>query len=165
MELILIRHAQAKDVDGNQVKTDFERPLTPKGVKQAKNLGKALKGFWHSDAIFLSSPLARAWETTTNLCEKIATPPPPFEFCAELGIPIDFDKLKVILQEKRANQVFMVGHMNDLAFFAAKILGCPGGALHFRKGAAASLIWEGDLRWGTGRLNWWINPEWLPEGA
>ena len=53
--------------------------------------------------------------------------------------------------------------MNDLAFFAAKILGCPGGALHFRKGAAASLIWEGDLRWGTGRLNWWINPEWLPE--
>ena len=53
----------------------------------------------------------------------------------------------------------------EVAFFAAKILGCPGGALHFRKGAAASLIWEGDLRWGTGRLNWWINPEWLPEGA
>lgn len=164
MELILIRHAQAKDVDGKQVKTDFERPLTPKGVKQAKNLGKALKVFLDNEAVFLSSPLDRARETTTHLCEKIATPAPPYDILPELGIPMDFDKIKAVLQEIKAPQVFMVGHMNDLAAFAAKIMGCPERALHFRKGAAASLIWEGNFRWGTGRLNWWINPEWMPDG-
>ncbi len=164
MELILIRHAQAKDVDGKNVKTDFERPLTTKGVKQAINLGKSLKRFIQPDAVFLSSPLVRACETTTNLCEKISSPPPNFDLWAELGIPMAFDQIRKSLQELKVTQTFMVGHMNDLALFAAKIIGCPAEALHFRKAAAASLFWELDLRWGKGRLNWWINPEWIQEG-
>lgn len=164
MELILVRHAQAEDVDGSQIKTDFERPLTTKGIKQAKNLAKAIQKYIDPETYFASSPLIRAWETMEVLCEKLGREKTDFEVWNPLAIPMDFEKLRESLFESTGKKMVLVGHMDDLAQFAAKIVGCPGGALHFRKGSAASIVWEGNLRWGTGRLNWWITPEWIPNG-
>ena len=164
MELILVRHAQAEDVDGSRIKTDFERPLTNKGVKQAKNLAKAIQKYIDSETQFASSPLVRAWQTMEVLCEKLGKKPSDFEVWNPLAIPMDFEKLRVSLLESEVKKAVLVGHMDDLANFAAMVLGCPAGALHFRKGAAASLVWEGNLRWGTGRLEWWVTPEWIPNG-
>lgn len=164
MELILVRHAQAEDVDGSRIKTDFERPLTAKGVKQAKILAKAIQKYIDAGTLFASSPLVRALQTMEVLCEKLGKKPAEFEVWNPLAIPMDFEKLRDSLLESDTKNAVLVGHMDDLANFAAMVLGCPGGALHFRKGASASLVWEGNLRWGTGRLEWWVTPEWIPNG-
>mgnify|MGYP006279350047 CR=1 FL=1 len=165
MELILIRHCQAEDVDGSRIKTDFDRPLTAKGVKQAKNLAKAIQKYIDSDTRFATSPLIRALQTMEVLCDKLGKRGTEFEVWNPLAIPMDFEKLRDSLSESCANKAVLVGHMDDLANFAGKVLGCPDGTLHFRKGAAASIIWEGGLRWGTGRLEWWITPEWILPGG
>lgn len=164
MELILVRHAQAEDVDGSRIKTDFERPLTPKGVKQAKNLAKSIQKYIDSETLFATSPLVRSLQTIEVLCEKLGRGSSDFEVWNPLAIPMDFQKLRECLLESNSNKTVLVGHMDDLANFAGKILGCQGSAFHFRKGAAASLVWEGNLRWGAGRLDWWVTPEWMANG-
>lgn len=162
MELILVRHAQAEDVDGSRIKSDFDRPLTPKGIKQAKDLATAIQDFIDSETLFASSPLVRACQTMEVLREKLGKKPKNHEIWPSLGIPMDFDFLRESLLESGAKKAVLVGHMDDLANFAAKVLGCHDGALHFRKGAASSLVWEGRFRWGTGHLDWWVTPEWIP---
>lgn len=43
MEILIVRHAEALDMDGTDILTDAERPLSQRGLKQAKRLRKSLK--------------------------------------------------------------------------------------------------------------------------
>ena len=42
MKILVIRHADALDTNGNSIRTDFDRPLSEKGIKQAIRLKKGL---------------------------------------------------------------------------------------------------------------------------
>ncbi|WP_104721774.1 phosphohistidine phosphatase SixA [Helicobacter mesocricetorum] len=53
MRLILVRHTKAEDREKWSAKEDLRRPLTKKGIKQAKNIGKYLKKY-QIDAIIAS---------------------------------------------------------------------------------------------------------------
>lgn len=64
MKLLIIRHADALDVDGNSIRTDFERPLSEKGIKQANRLNKCLETAHLMPEIVLSSPLIRTAQTS-----------------------------------------------------------------------------------------------------
>ena len=53
MYLVLVRHTKAEDREKWNIKEDLRRPLTKKGVKQAKAIGKYLKKY-PVDAIIAS---------------------------------------------------------------------------------------------------------------
>jgi phosphohistidine phosphatase SixA len=64
MKLLIIRHADALDIDGNSIRTDFERPLSEKGIKQSIRLRKSLENAHLIPEIVLSSPLIRTSQTS-----------------------------------------------------------------------------------------------------
>ena len=65
MDLILWRHADA--IPGSETLPDMDRPLSPKGHKQAKRMGEWLNRVLPENARVLSSPAVRAIETVEAL--------------------------------------------------------------------------------------------------
>lgn len=68
MDLILWRHADA--VDGSP---DMQRELTPKGIKQAKQMAEWLNARLPEDARILVSPAVRAQQTAAALNRRFIT--------------------------------------------------------------------------------------------
>jgi len=159
MELVLVRHAEAEDPDGKRIKTDFDRPLTDQGRKQAKNLGKFLKKTSLTGSLLIASPLVRAQETAQILHNEARSIFADFETWKECGIPASWEELRNRLEPLKLPSAVLVGHMDEIAILAEKLLGATRSSLSFRKCAAALFRWEGGLRWQTARLKWWIDPE------
>lgn len=161
MDLLLIRHAEAEDIDGKTIKNDFDRPLTDFGQKQAKNLGKFLSKTLSGPVLLASSPLVRAHQTAQILkkhAEKVIS---EWETWEEVGIPADWEAMRNRLGQSQAPGVILVGHMDEIAHLAEKLIGSTEGTLSFKKGAAALFRWNGTLRWQTARLKWWIDTDLL----
>ncbi|TLD81250.1 phosphohistidine phosphatase SixA [Helicobacter sp. MIT 11-5569] len=72
MRLILVRHAKAENRDKWIDKDDLKRPLTKKGIKQAKKIAKYIgKKYPNVDAIIASLAL-RACDTAKYIAKKQA---------------------------------------------------------------------------------------------
>jgi|GEM_PF-3149220 len=67
-QLTLIRHAQA--IDKSENIDDHDRLLTPKGIKQSKELPKILKKLDIKPQYLMSSTAVRCIETAKKLCDK-----------------------------------------------------------------------------------------------
>jgi phosphohistidine phosphatase len=68
--LYIVRHAQA--VSGNHEWPDELRPLTPKGERDARQLGVHLKSQNSNLNLIISSPAVRAHSTAQLLAESLA---------------------------------------------------------------------------------------------
>jgi len=128
MDLILWRHADA--IDGVP---DFERALTPKGVKQAKKMGAWLDRNLPSGCRILSSPAVRAVQTAEELGRK---------FKLHEGLAPDKpaqEILKAAEWPEARGPVLIVGHQPAL-------------------GQAAALLLAGSLQpWTIRKANvWWL---------
>ena len=73
MDLILWRHAEAEP--GHEALPDLERALTPKGVKQARRMGKWLDSQLPENCRILASPAVRTVQTAEGLDRKYKTHP------------------------------------------------------------------------------------------
>jgi len=69
--LYLMRHAKS---DWNQPAGDFERPLLPQGIQDARRIGKSLSEILPQQYIVWSSNARRAIETAYIVAEKIGYP-------------------------------------------------------------------------------------------
>lgn len=127
--LWLLRHAEAADG-----RPDEARPLTPRGLDQARVAGRALARLGvHLDAC-LSSPKRRAMETAQLACEalelEVVTEP------ALAGSMYDPERLAAGLGD-----VMLVGHNPAMS----TVLGDMTGArVHLRKGGIAA-VQRGEL--------------------
>jgi phosphohistidine phosphatase len=73
MKILVIRHADALDPNGNSIRTDFDRPLSEKGLKQALRLKKGLLKADFLPEIVLSSPLIRTSQTSKLVFPEVFT--------------------------------------------------------------------------------------------
>ena len=71
MDLILWRHADARDAEGESVEEDLDRPLTPRGEKQARRMAEWLNRFLPDSSRILVSPALRARQTAQALGRKL----------------------------------------------------------------------------------------------
>ena len=71
MDLIIWRHAEAQDNDDPAL--DFERPLTPRGFKQATRMAGWLDRQLPDSAKIFSSPARRCKDTADRLDRKYKT--------------------------------------------------------------------------------------------
>ena len=70
--LILIRHA--KSSWGDPTLDDFDRPLNPRGLRDAPEMGKRLAAKYPPPDLFAASPAVRAWSTAEILAEAWVFP-------------------------------------------------------------------------------------------
>lgn len=69
MDLILWRHAEARDAAPGE--SDLDRPLTPRGVKQAQRMAEWLNRFLPESTRVLVSPALRTRQTAEALGRKV----------------------------------------------------------------------------------------------
>lgn len=135
MELLVIRHGKA---EGYVFRGDSERALVPKGHAQAKRLGRLLKHAGRLPMIVLTSPLLRARQTAETLCEEAGLPGPVVQGWLACGMRPE-QAWQELLAFREFKRVAIVGHEPDLSGLIAFLMGCPHGAIHMKKGAAALL--------------------------
>ncbi len=124
MDLILWRHAEAFESDGD----DLERPLTAKGERQAKRMGEWLNRQMPASVKILVSPAVRAQQSAQALDRK-------FKTVAALAPDGTVDGL---LQASRwpdaRDGVLVVGHQPTLGLAVAYLLAGQTAAWPVRKG-------------------------------
>jgi phosphohistidine phosphatase len=160
MDLYLIRHADALPLTEPGLPQDFERPLSEKGNSQVKWLA----GWLQQEAIHLevvfTSPLVRAQQTAEGLLGE-ASPAPSLRVCEELAPGGKRKALAKILRQWGGQSAALVGHMPDLATFAAWLIGSKNAHLDIAKAGVAVISVEDQPRKGSGTLNLLLTPKWL----
>lgn len=132
--LILMRHAKAEPQEPGQ--DDFDRPLSPRGVRDARALGDWLRTHDHLPAIALVSAARRTRETWEGLA---LGPECPVALLEEIYGAAPATLIET-LKTQTADSVLMVGHNPEMATLAAQLLrGTPGAArvADFPTGATA----------------------------
>jgi phosphohistidine phosphatase len=119
-----LRHGEAEDSS-----PDFDRRLTDKGERQARDAGAALAALGIELEVCLASPRVRARDTATLACEVLAT-----EVVIDdrlTGGSIDPLELTAGLAE-----VMLVGHEPD---FSDAIAALTGARIDMKKGGIAGV--------------------------
>ena len=144
MDLILWRHADA--VPGSETLADLDRPLSAKGIKQAKRMGEWLNLVLPENARVLVSPARRTQETAQALERRFKTLP---------GLAPD-GTVEQLLAESRwptAREVtVVVGHQPTLGLAAAYLMG------------ASPVSADNPWRIKKGAI-WWIRAKTAPDGS
>jgi phosphohistidine phosphatase len=119
-----LRHGEAEDTE-----PDFDRRLTPKGERQARDAGAALALLGVEIEVCLTSPKVRARETARLACEPLG-----------VEVTVDerltggrFDPLDLTAG---LDDVLLVGHEPD---FSDAIAHLTGGRVDMKKGGLAAV--------------------------
>lgn len=73
MQFIIVRHAHAEWPDFHG--PDFDRPLTSRGLADARATGRAIHAAGHRPTTLLASPACRTRQTAELLAEELQLPP------------------------------------------------------------------------------------------
>ena len=160
MNLYLIRHAEAADLEPGDERDDAERPLTDAGKARCAALAAALKARGVELNQVVSSPLLRARQTVEALLERWPAPAPEQLTCNALAPGGRPRKITRFLLGLNGENVALVGHMPDLAEYAGWLVGAKKVQLEIAKAGAAFIRFEGSPDKGEGALVWLITPEW-----
>ncbi len=155
VQLYLLRHAHAGDPatwDGD----DDSRPLTSKGRRQAKRLGRFMRAVGVQPDALVTSPLLRASETAELVGKALhADVLVDKRLASDLGIA----RLEEILGELDAERPVLVGHDPDFSALVAIL--CGASRIPLKKGALARIDVERPLQPGGGVLRWLVPPDLL----
>lgn len=158
MDLYVLRHGKAERVAPGG--DDAARPLTEKGQRDARGLGRWVRDHDLAIDLVATSPHVRARETATLVLQG-AVMPPPLETWDELR---PGGAVKAVLARLAAfdpaGAVLVVGHEPLLSTLASAAIG--GGRIRLAKGALAKVgeFAPGASRdpGGGGALEWLVTP-------
>ncbi len=161
MELLIIRHAIARERDRQRWRDDGARPLSPEGQKLSRKAAAGLKQFGKAPDRLLTSPLLRARQTAQILTEVAGWP--HAQEAAELLPEEAAPALLARLGKERGKRVAIVGHQPALgAFLAVCLLGEDAAVpIELKKNAVACVSFAGAPRAGRGVLQWLATPRML----
>jgi phosphohistidine phosphatase len=115
--LTLVRHAKSSWKDPSL--DDFDRPLNPRGERDAPVMARRLKARGARPSLILTSPAVRANRTARLIAEAIGYPVEFLQREAELYLADPATILDVIARDADGcNDIFVVGHnpgVTDLA--------------------------------------------------
>lgn len=118
MRLSLLRHAQADDPVSNQ--QDWDRPLTRRGLLDAKEMARRMKVAKHKPHLILSSPAVRARQTAETFANCFAGAQLQFFEGLYLADP---KQLLVCIREQgnAAEHLLVVAHNPGITEFANQL--------------------------------------------
>lgn len=149
MYLYFFRHGEADWPDWK--KSDAERPLTPFGKKEMREVAKFLHCLKVNPDLIVTSPLPRASQTAEIAAEHLKAKLREDELLAPGFGP---SELRTILKRHRAKSLMLVGHEPDFTDIISKL---TGAALKLSKGGVALL--DVDLSAEAARLLWLFPPK------
>ena len=153
IELYLLRHADAGDPAAWKG-DDALRPLSEKGEKQARAMGRFLaKAGFKPDAI-VSSPKQRALKTAEIFGHAVGVAVDVDDRLGGLG---DLEQLADVVAAHGGARVVVVGHDPDFSELAAELIGVS--RLPIKKGAMVRIDAAMPLRAGRGTLRWLVPPD------
>lgn len=158
-DLHLLRHADAGD-PAAWAGDDAERPLSPKGERQAERLATFLADRGFAPDAIISSPLTRALQTAAIVAGRLG-----LEVLVDdrLRGPLDAAAVDRILGAAgQPTRPILVGHDPD---FSQLLTSLSGAELSMRKGAFARLEMRGPVADGQAMLRWMIPPDALTRHA
>ena len=161
MELYLLRHGLAVMRDDLDYARDAQRPLTPKGKRQLRQIAAAMKPMGLRFDLILSSPFARARQTAEIVAGALKRQK-QLALCDALTPNGDPEALMQQLNtaHPKAEAVLLVGHEPYLSRLISVLT--AGGtelAMDFKKGGLCKLEIE---KPGYGRcatLKWLLTPK------
>ena len=154
-DLYLLRHADAGD-SAAWTGDDALRPLSKKGRRQSRRLGKHLAGLGIEVQAILTSPRLRAADTAKLVGKALSVKP---TVDARLDTGFDRAGLKAVLEglEATASAVVLVGHDPDFSALASWL---SDSTVEMRKGAIAKLeLPTRAVGAGAGALRWLLPPD------
>lgn len=163
--LSIIRHAKAETA--SLTAADFHRPLTKRGAKDARRIGRLLAQVQPAVDWIIASPAARTRTTTAAIAEVVDySGTLHWEENAYLA---DAETWLRLLQAvpPEIEHVVVVGHNPGMADLVAGLTsGVPSRLnLHFPTAAVAHLqieiFWWNQIRWGCGQLRMLVTPKYL----
>ena len=156
-ELLLLRHADA-GVPETWTRPDAERPLSPKGHRQAARTAAWLKSIDHRPDAIISSPKIRAAETAAAVAEAFGL---TVVEDPRLAGALDVRTIGEILHDAgEPRRAMLVGHDPDFSELAADLSGVP--TLEMKKGALVRIDVSTPIEPGGGILRWVVPPDALP---
>jgi len=156
MELLIVRHAKAKDrlrfAESGQ--DDAQRPLTKGGRRSFRKAARALRKVLPARSLVASSRLVRAAETAELLAEACGTG--PVRYLEELEPSARPEAaLRWLRRQRRRAVVALVGHEPHLSRLAALLLvGEPRSFMALEKGGACLIDLGTVPKAGAGTLRW-----------
>jgi phosphohistidine phosphatase len=138
---------------------DADRPLSSKGRRQARRVGRWLADLGRRPDAIVTSPKARALQTATIVAASLSVTASTDD---RLGGPLDHETLQALIAEHIGDgrRVMLVGHDPDFSSLAASLSGAP---VSLRKGALARLDMSDGAGPGTATLRWLIPADAVPE--
>jgi phosphohistidine phosphatase len=158
VNLYMVRHGPAADPDPLLYPDDVGRPLTAEGRERMIEVAHGLKALGVRADRVLASPFRRTMQTAEILAEMLA-PTADVTPLPALAPGGNYAEFMHRLDESVSDHVLAVGHMPDIAIFAARCLtGQREFGLLFRKGATCALVFDSDPAPGQARLDWLLQP-------
>ncbi len=153
MNLYIVRHAWAEDRDETRWPDDSQRPLTEDGEKRFRKFLKHLADarFWPE--VIASSPFVRCMQTAELIAKRVKDCPVIKELPG-LAPGSNLDALIEWTNQHGSGDVAWVGHDPDVTHLAGGLIGDATAAIHFKKGAVASIRFNGPVQRGQGQLMW-----------
>jgi phosphohistidine phosphatase len=159
LDLYLVRHAFAGHADPSHWPDDAERPLTAEGIARFRDAARGLRELVPAVDAVMSSGYVRAWQTAKLLHEGAGWPEP--EECPALEATRPASAVLDVLQSRTERSIGLVGHDPHLSRLASLL--CTGSEdalrLELKKGAVASLCFDGPVEPAEARLRWTVPPK------
>jgi phosphohistidine phosphatase len=135
--LYFFRHGEAYQIGEKGIKTDEERPLTPKGSQVTTEVCAGLSALGITGTTLWHSPLVRAVETAEIIREELGIP----NIKVQPGLAYEnhaeplFLSLTTLPPEAK---IFLVGHQPQLGDWICRLItGCKEGDLALSKSGVA----------------------------
>jgi len=161
MNLYILRHGIAVERGTPGFKMDADRPLTPKGRRQLRQVANSLGKMDLRFDLILSSPFLRARQTAETVAKSLKLKK-SLAFSDELTPDGDPKGLIRQLNELKPapGNVLLVGHEPYLSQFIARLISRGSDvAIDFKKGGLCKLETD-SLRFGRcARLIWLLTPK------
>ena len=164
MELLIVRHADAGDVEefAKTGQPDSLRPLSGKGRKQMRTAARALIDLVPKADVIVTSPLTRAVETS-DLLAKVYGKRTERETTVTLEpekTPEEF--LQWLIAYRNVETAIAVGHEPHLSTLATWLMtGSADSRVQLKKGGACLVEFDGRPVKGEGTLRWLLTPKLL----
>jgi phosphohistidine phosphatase len=158
MELYLLRHGLAADLDEANLHKDSERPLTAEGRKKLDEVVEAMKALDLYFDLILTSPYVRAQQTAERVAKELKLEKNLRE-CAALEPGGDFADLAREVKTEKSKFVLLVGHEPYLSELISWLVsGKSGFRVTMKKAGLCKLTLE-MLKPGAATLEWLLTPK------
>lgn len=162
--LTIVRHAKAAAPE--EYDNDFDRPLTPRGFKDAKHMAEVLLKLEPPVDWIISSPAVRAHATAEQLATGLTFAKQNIAWSDAVYLA-DANTLLTVLSEapQDIEHIALVGHNPGMEELVAGL--CTGAPPHLNltmpTAALAHLrleiFWWNQIRWGCGQLQLLVTPK------